>query len=56
MQEYKEMQNFILCEWPKMGSWHNCGHFHDWKFVLFLKEKVRASPQICPGGKPEAHS
>ena len=50
MQEYKEMQNFILCEWLKMDSWHDCGHFHDWEFVLFLKEKVRASPQICPGG------
>lgn len=56
MQEDKKMQNFILREWLKMCSWHDCRCFRDWEFVLFLKEKVRASPQICPGREREAHS
>ena len=54
MQEYKEMQNFMWV--AENGLWRDCGHFHDWEFVLFLKEKVRASPQICPGGEREARS
>lgn len=50
MQEDKEIQNFILREWLKMCSWHDCGCFHDWEFALFLKEKVRASPRSVQEG------